>query len=108
MLDLGQLLPHSKRDSKLDTKSERGVINEVADMKVRGRQKPWLGLRGKPEGESSRPARLRHISCSLLVCEEPHLLRILSRELDPAAVWDRHMSWRHETTHSCRACSSET
>ncbi|KAL4420930.1 hypothetical protein ABPG77_001413 [Micractinium sp. CCAP 211/92] len=33
MLDLGQLLPHSKRDSKLDTKSERGVINEVADMK---------------------------------------------------------------------------
>ncbi|KAL4452775.1 hypothetical protein ABPG75_008437 [Micractinium tetrahymenae] len=33
MLDLGQLLPHSKRDAKLDTKSERGVINEVADMK---------------------------------------------------------------------------
>lgn len=36
MLDLGQLLPHSKRDSKLDTKSERGVINEVADLKVGG------------------------------------------------------------------------
>lgn len=35
MLDLGQLLPHSKRDAKLDTKSERGVINEVADLKVR-------------------------------------------------------------------------
>lgn len=36
MLDLGQLLPHGKRDAKLDTKSERGVINEVADMKVGG------------------------------------------------------------------------
>ena len=35
MLDLGQLLPHGKKDAKLDTKSERGVINEVADMKVR-------------------------------------------------------------------------
>ncbi|PSC75219.1 ribosome biogenesis BRX1-like [Micractinium conductrix] len=33
MLDLGQLLPHGKKDAKLDTKSERGVINEVADMK---------------------------------------------------------------------------
>lgn len=33
MLDLMQLIPHSKKDAKLDTKSERGVINEVADMK---------------------------------------------------------------------------
>ena len=29
MLDLGQLLPHAKKDFKLDTKSDRGVINEV-------------------------------------------------------------------------------
>lgn len=35
MLDLAQLLPHCKRDAKLDTKTDRGVINEVADMKVR-------------------------------------------------------------------------
>ena len=34
MLDLIQLLPHSKKDAKLDTKSDRQVINEVADMKV--------------------------------------------------------------------------
>ncbi|KAI7835875.1 hypothetical protein COHA_010223 [Chlorella ohadii] len=33
MLDVTQLLPHSKKDAKLDTKSERGVINEVADLK---------------------------------------------------------------------------
>ena len=33
-MDLAQLLPHCKRDSKLDTKTDRGVINEVADMKV--------------------------------------------------------------------------
>ena len=31
MLDLAQLLPHSKRDAKLDTKSDRATINEVAD-----------------------------------------------------------------------------
>jgi hypothetical protein len=34
MLDIGQLLPHCKRDAKMDSKSERGVINEVADLKV--------------------------------------------------------------------------
>ena len=34
LLDLAQLLPHSKKDSKLDTKSDRGILNEVADMKV--------------------------------------------------------------------------
>lgn len=47
MLDLGQLLPHCKKDAKLDTKSERGVINEVADMKVcvvrMCRPHTWLG-----------------------------------------------------------------
>ena len=30
MLDLAQLLPHAKKDFKLDTKSDRGVINEVS------------------------------------------------------------------------------
>lgn len=35
MLDLCQLIPHSKKDSKLDTKTERAVINEVADLSVR-------------------------------------------------------------------------
>ena len=34
LMDVMQLLPHSKKDAKLDTKSDRGVINEVADMKV--------------------------------------------------------------------------
>eukprot|EP00884_Botryococcus_braunii_P000070 jgi/Botrbrau1/10063/Bobra.0355s0019.2 len=33
MLDLVQLLPHCKKDAKLDTKSDRGVINEVAEIK---------------------------------------------------------------------------
>ena len=35
MLDLCQLVPHSKKDSKLDTKTDRQVINEVADLSVR-------------------------------------------------------------------------
>ena len=34
MLDLTQLLPHCKKDAKLDTKTDRAVLNEVADMKV--------------------------------------------------------------------------
>lgn len=34
MNDLAALLPHCKKDSKLDTKNDRGVINEVADLKV--------------------------------------------------------------------------
>jgi len=32
MLDLGQLLPHAKKDFKLDTKSDRGVINEARPL----------------------------------------------------------------------------
>ena len=41
-----ELLPHSKKESKLDTKSDRGVINEVADLKVRagGEGGGWAGL----------------------------------------------------------------
>lgn len=34
MADLMELLPHSKKDVKLDTKNERAVVNEVADLKV--------------------------------------------------------------------------
>lgn len=34
MLDLQQLILNAKKDAKLDTKSQRGVINEVADIKV--------------------------------------------------------------------------
>jgi ribosome biogenesis protein BRX1 len=33
LMDVLQLLPHSKKDAKLDTKTDRGVINEVADLK---------------------------------------------------------------------------
>ena len=36
MLDLTQLLPHSKKDAKLDTKTETAILNEIADMKVHG------------------------------------------------------------------------
>ena len=44
MLDLVQLVPHAKKDAKLDTKSERQLINEVADMKAR-QQSLAKGLR---------------------------------------------------------------
>ncbi|KAK9820122.1 hypothetical protein WJX72_006346 [[Myrmecia] bisecta] len=61
MLDLVQLLPHSKKDSKLDTKSDRGVINEVADMKgcssvlffeARKRKDLYVWMAKAPEGPS--------------------------------------------------------
>lgn len=32
MLDLCQLIPHCKKESKLDTKDERAIINEVAEL----------------------------------------------------------------------------
>ena len=35
MADVMALLPHHKKDVKLDTKNERAVVNEVAELKVR-------------------------------------------------------------------------
>ncbi|KAG2426956.1 hypothetical protein HXX76_012741 [Chlamydomonas incerta] len=61
MEDVVSLLPHSKKESKLDTKSDRGVINEVADLKnctsvlffeVRKKQDLYLWLAKSPEGPS--------------------------------------------------------
>ncbi|KAK9841767.1 hypothetical protein WJX81_001519 [Elliptochloris bilobata] len=61
LLDLAQLLPHSKKDSKLDTKSDRGVLNEVADMKgcnsvlffeARKKKDLYVWLAKAPEGPS--------------------------------------------------------
>ncbi|CAL5227475.1 g10452 [Coccomyxa viridis] len=61
MLDLIQLLPHCKKDAKLDTKTDKGVISEVADMKgcgnvvffeARKKQDLYLWLAKTPEGPS--------------------------------------------------------
>ncbi|KAG2450903.1 hypothetical protein HYH02_004735 [Chlamydomonas schloesseri] len=61
MEDVVSLLPHSKKESKLDTKSDRGVINEVADLKnctsvlffeVRKKQDLYLWLAKSPDGPS--------------------------------------------------------
>lgn len=61
MEDVIALLPHSKKESKLDTKSDRGVINEVADLKnctsvlffeVRKKQDLYLWLAKSPDGPS--------------------------------------------------------
>jgi ribosome biogenesis protein BRX1 len=63
MLDLFQLLPHAKKDAKLDTKSPRTAINEVADLKgcssvllfeARKRQDLYLWLARTPEGPSAK------------------------------------------------------
>ena len=44
MNDLIDLLPHSKKDSKLDTKHDRNVINEVRlRMKCRTGKWSWFG-----------------------------------------------------------------
>ncbi|KAG1676612.1 hypothetical protein FOA52_008741 [Chlamydomonas sp. UWO 241] len=61
MTDVADLLPHSKRDSKLDTKSDRNVLNEVADMKscnsvmffeVRKKQDLYIWIAKSPAGPS--------------------------------------------------------
>jgi len=63
MNDLISLIPHSKKDSKLDTKNDRGVINEVADMKsctsvlffeVRKRMDLYLWVAKSPDGPSAK------------------------------------------------------
>ncbi|MEW5301661.1 MAG: hypothetical protein WDW36_004507 [Sanguina aurantia] len=73
MSDLLQLLPHSKKDNKLDTKNDRGVINEVADMKscsstvffeVRKKQDLYLWMSKCPAGPSVK---------FLAFDEQPHL-----------------------------------
>lgn len=61
MMDLINLMPHSKKDNKLDTKHDLGVLNEVADMRsctsilfleARKRQDLYLWLAKSPEGPS--------------------------------------------------------
>ncbi|GFR44959.1 hypothetical protein Agub_g6269, partial [Astrephomene gubernaculifera] len=63
MEDVAALLPHAKRESKLDTKSDRRVINEVADLKgcssvlffeVRKKQDLYLWLSRSPDGPSAK------------------------------------------------------
>ena len=63
MLDLMQLLPHCKKDAKLDTKTDKGVISEVADMKV---CKPAAScdLAVTPDG----PALSRHVPLDDIIC----------------------------------------
>lgn len=67
MTDLSMLLPHSKRDNKLDTKNDRGLLNEVADMKgcssimffeVRKKTDLYMWLAKTPEGPSIKVGRL--------------------------------------------------
>ncbi|KAL3153652.1 hypothetical protein ABBQ32_013253 [Trebouxia sp. C0010 RCD-2024] len=75
MLDLAQLLPHCKRDAKLDTKTDRGVINEVADMKgcssvlffeARKRKDLYIWLARAPDGPSVK------FHCANGGCLQPH------------------------------------
>eukprot|EP00878_Enallax_costatus_P005639 GHUV01005913.1.p1 GENE.GHUV01005913.1~~GHUV01005913.1.p1 ORF type:complete len:300 (+),score=90.79 GHUV01005913.1:258-1157(+) len=63
MSDFLQLLPHSKKDVKLDTKSDRGVINEVAEEKgcssvlffeARKRQDLYLWMAKAPDGPTAK------------------------------------------------------
>ena len=63
LTDLLALLPHGKKDAKLDTKRDRGVINEACDMKgctsalffeVRKRADLYLWLSKVPGGPSAK------------------------------------------------------
>lgn len=61
MNDMIDLIPHCKKDSKLDTKNDRNVVNEVADMKgctsalfyeVRKKMDLYLWMAKTPNGPS--------------------------------------------------------
>lgn len=61
MMDILQLLPHSRKDAKLDTKQKLYVLNEIADMKdcnncvffeVRKGQDLYLWFAKVPNGPS--------------------------------------------------------
>uniref|UniRef100_A0A7S0VNY4 Brix domain-containing protein n=1 Tax=Polytomella parva TaxID=51329 RepID=A0A7S0VNY4_9CHLO len=61
MDDIISLIPHSKKESKLDTKSDRGVVNEVAELKncpsilffeVRKKQDLYIWMAKSPNGPS--------------------------------------------------------
>jgi ribosome biogenesis protein BRX1 len=61
MLDLFQLLPHAKKDAKLDTKKDRSVINDVVDaagcssavfFEARKKADLYLWLSRPPDGPS--------------------------------------------------------
>ncbi|KAI8465618.1 MAG: Brix domain-containing protein [Monoraphidium minutum] len=63
MADVMELLPHSKKDVKLDTKNERAVVNEVCELKNctsalffegRKRQDLYLWASKTPEGPSAK------------------------------------------------------
>lgn len=63
MLDLFQLLPHAKKDAKLDTKKDRSVINDVADaagcssaifFEARKKADLYLWLSRPPDGPSAK------------------------------------------------------
>ncbi|KAF9898068.1 Ribosome biogenesis protein brx1 [Lobosporangium transversale] len=63
LTDLGNLLPHSKKDAKLDSKSKLYIINELADLnncnnciffEVRKRQDLYMWISKTPNGPSMK------------------------------------------------------
>lgn len=61
LTDLGDLLPHTKKDAKLDSKSKLHIINELAELnncnnciffEVRKRQDLYMWLSKTPNGPS--------------------------------------------------------
>lgn len=63
MNDLEALLPHAKKDSKLDSKSKLGVLNELAELnncnncmffEVRKRQDLYLWMSKTPNGPCAK------------------------------------------------------
>ena len=87
MNDLISLLPHSKKDNKLDTKNDRAVINEVADMKVGGGR--WVGGCRRPSRRAAPTLlRARHQRChALCITHATHAVATPSpRPIGPARL----------------------
>eukprot|EP00775_Hariotina_reticulata_P013588 gene13588-13713_t len=100
MTDFLSLIPHSKKDVKLDTKSDRGVINEVADEKncssvlffeARKRQDLFLWMAKSPDGPTAKFLVLNIFSTPRRFHKaKPFFDHVISFSMADGAVWMRN------------------
>ena len=77
MNDMRMLMPHGKKESKMDDKSHLGTINEIADLnncndvlffECRKKEDLYLWVGKTPNGPSAKFLVLNGTSCDLICC----------------------------------------
>lgn len=125
MLDWMQLLPHCKKDSKLDTKNDRAVINEVAEMKgcsgvvffeTRKKKDLYVWMAKAPEGPTIKFLAQNIHTMSELRLSGNHLkgsrpVLVFDKKFDEGAQWQVVkevlkqvcMEYRHQISSGVRS-----